>query len=326
MTMSTLDGKVALVTGAGRGIGAGIARLFADLGAQVVVNDLGGEWDGEGADPRAAQSVVDEIVAAGGKAVANHDSVADPDAATGMVRQAVEELGGLDIVVNNAGVLRDRMIFNLEAKDVQTVLDVHVVGTFNTMRAASSWWRQQAKAGDARPRRIINTSSASGVFGNAGQTTYGAAKAAIAAATQIASMELGRYGITVNAVCPTARTRLTLMGSPRVNDVEGAGWDPLDPDNVPPLLAFLASDASAEITGQVFGVFGGHVQRYEAWRPGAEIRSQGGAFEVEELAERWRELFPEGDTVFDAPGMASVRAEVNAALDAAGYGDPSMGS
>lgn len=324
--MTSLEGKVALVTGAGRGIGAGIAKLFAERGASVVVNDLGGEWDGKGSDPRAAQSVVDEIAAAGGTAVANHDSVSDPEAAAAMVRQAVDELGGLDIVVNNAGVLRDRMIFNLEPVDVETVFAVHVFGTLNTIRAAASWWRAQAKADGARPRRIINTSSASGVFGNVGQANYGAAKAAIASLTQIGAMELGRYGITVNAVCPTARTRLTLMGSTRVNDVEANGWDPLDPANVPPLLAFLASDEAAEITGQVFGVYGGIVQVYEPWRPAAAIRTDGGPFEVEEIAERWRELFPDGVTQFDAPGMAAVRRDLQAQMEAAGYAAPEMSS
>lgn len=322
--MGLLDGKVALVTGAGRGIGREEALLLAREGASVVVNDLGGEWDGQGADSRAATAVTDEIVEAGGKAAANHDSVADPEAATGMVRQTVDEFGRLDILVNNAGVLRDRMVFNLTPEDVDTVIGVHVGGTLNTIRAAATWWRDQAKAGQPVAGRIINTSSASGVFGNVGQANYGAAKAAIAGLTQIASMELSRYGITVNAICPTARTRLTLQGSSRISDVDTSKWDPLDPANVAPLVGFLASDEAAAITGQVFGVFGGHVQLYEPWRPGPEIRATDGPFRVDEIVEQWRKLFPDGRTVFDAPGMAAVRAEVATALDAAGLASDDM--
>jgi NAD(P)-dependent dehydrogenase (short-subunit alcohol dehydrogenase family) len=317
--MGLLDGRVALVTGAGRGIGREEALLLAREGAAVVVNDLGGEWDGQGADPRAAQAVADEITADGGRAVANHDSVADAEAAAAMVTQAVETFGRLDILVNNAGVLRDRMVFNLEPQDVLTVLQVHLIGTFNTIRQAAAHWRAQAKAGRPTAARIINTSSASGVFANAGQANYGAAKAAIAAVTQIASMELARYGVTVNAICPTARTRLTMMGSRVIGDgqAERNGWDPLDPANVAPLVVFLASDAAAEITGQVFGVVGGQVQLYEGWRPGPEIRVDGRAPTAAELAERWGELFAGRSPAFRSP-LEGIRADLQGMLERAG--------
>jgi NAD(P)-dependent dehydrogenase (short-subunit alcohol dehydrogenase family) len=317
--MGLLDGKVAVVTGAGRGIGREEALLLAREGAAVVVNDLGGEWDGQGADPRAAQAVADEITAGGGRAVANHDSVADDAAAAAMVAQAVEAFGRLDILVNNAGVLRDRMVFNLEPQDVLTVLQVHVMGTFNTIRHAAAHWRAQSKAGQQSAARVINTSSASGVFANAGQTNYGAAKAAIAAVTQIASFELSRYGVTVNAICPTARTRLTMMGSRVIGDgqAEHTGWDPLDPANVAPLVAFLASDVASPITGQVFGVVGGQVQLYEGWRPGPEIRVEGRALAVAELAERWGELFQDSSPAFRSP-LEDLRADLHGMLERAG--------
>jgi NAD(P)-dependent dehydrogenase (short-subunit alcohol dehydrogenase family) len=321
--MGVLEGKVALVTGAGRGIGREEALLFAQQGAAVVVNDLGGAWDGVGADPRAAQGVVDEIVAAGGRAVANHESVSDADAAKGMVEQAVSAFGRLDILVNNAGILRDRMVFNLEPDDILGVLNVHVLGHLNTIRHAASHWRERAKAGEEVTGRVINTSSSSGVFGNVGQTNYGAAKAAIASITQIASMELGRYGVTVNAICPTARTRLTIMGSRNIGEGDEEeeverGWDPLDPANVSPLVAFLASDHAGAITGQVFGVMAGQVQLYEGWRPGPEIRVEGRAFAVGELVERWGELFGDTAPAFRSP-LEDLRVDLRATLEKAGY-------
>jgi NAD(P)-dependent dehydrogenase (short-subunit alcohol dehydrogenase family) len=317
--MGVLEGKVALVTGAGRGIGRAEALLLAHEGAAVVVNDLGGEWDGMGADPRPAQSVADEVVAGGGKAVANHGSVADPADAAAMVAQAVDSFGRLDVLVNNAGVLRDRMVFNLEPDDILTVLQVHVIGTLNTIRYAARHWRERAKAGEQVAGRIVNTSSASGVFANTGQTNYGAAKAAIASITQIASLELGQYGVTVNALCPTARTRLTAMGSRVIGDAEAesASWDPLDPANVAPLVAFLASDAAASITGQVFGVVAGQVQLYEGWRPGAEVRVEGRALTVVELTERWKELFTDQPPAFRSP-LEDLRVDLKAMLDKAG--------
>ena len=313
-----LEGKVALVTGAGRGIGRAEALALAREGASVIVNDFGGAGDGAGHDETAAKQVAAEITAAGGRAVANTGSVAEDADTRAMVEQAVSEFGRLDILVNNAGILVDRAVFNLSAEEVSRLLSVHVMGHFNTIRYAGQHWRGRAKAGQNVSGRVINTSSASGVFGNFGQSGYGAAKAGIAALTEIASLELARYGVTVNAICPTARTRLTVAGSRTITDAPGAaGWDPLDPANVAPLAVFLASDAAAPITGHVFGVFGGLVQLYEGWRPGPKIQSPEGPFSPEELVKRWTELFdrvpPEWESL-----MPEVSADVRAALEAAG--------
>lgn len=316
--MGLLDGKVAIVTGAGRGIGRGEALLLASEGAAVVVNDLGGEWDGEGADQRPAQQVVDEIVAAGGRASANYASVADFDAAGALVRQAIDEFGRLDILVNNAGILRDKMIFNLGPEDFDAVVAVHLRGHFCTMRHACAYWREQSKAGETVAGRIINTSSASGVFANAGQANYAAAKAGIAAMTQVVSLEMARYGVTANALCPTARTRLTQMGTSVMGEApEDGAWSPLDPDNVAPLVAFLASDAAADVTGHVFGVFGGTVQVYEGWRPGPKIsRPQPGPLTPAEIVDRKGELFAEVAPTF-VSRMAEVSSDVFASMQPA---------
>jgi NAD(P)-dependent dehydrogenase (short-subunit alcohol dehydrogenase family) len=320
-----LEGKVALITGAGRGIGRAQALLFAKLGARVVVNDLGGSWDGGGADAGPAAEVADEIRQLGGHAIANAGSVADPDAAAGMVEAALTAYGQLDILVNNAGILRDRMVFNLDAADVRSVLDVHVLGHLNTLKAASAYWRTRAKERGPVGARVINTSSASGLFGNIGQVSYGAAKAAIAAITQIAAMELDRYGVTVNAICPTARTRLTLLGSNHIGDEQPRDdrWDPLDPANIAPFTAFLASDLSAAIQGQVFSVFGGQVQRLDGWHAGPRLTAPSGAFDVDDIARRWRELFPDEHTKFESP-MADLRADIAAALAEAGFDSGEM--
>jgi len=289
----------------------------------VVVNDLGGEWDGQGADPRQAQVVADEIVASGGKAVANFGSVASTEDAQAMVVQAVDAFGRLDILVNNAGILRDRMVFNLDSEDILAILQVHVMGHFNTIRHAATHWREVSKAGETVNARIINTSSASGVFGNIGQTNYGAAKAAIASITQIAAMELARYGVTVNAICPTARTRLTMMGSRVIGGVDPStvAWDPLDPANVAPMVAFLASDASAEITGHVFGVVGGEVQLYEGWSLGPKLKVEDRGLTLGELTQRWEELFA-GDRpkAFRSP-LEDLRPDLQAMLARAGLSD-----
>ena len=272
------EGRVAIVTGAGRGIGRGHALELARQGAHVVVNDLGGSVTGDGADAGPAQAVVDEIEAAGGVAVANTDDVADWDGARRMVEQAVDVFGRLDVLVNNAGILRDRMLFNMSEAEWDSVIRVHLKGTFAPMRWAAAHWRERAKAGDANDARVINTSSTSGLFANPGQTNYGAAKSGIASMSIIAAKELGKHGVTVNAIAPGARTRMTenLMaarGAGGPDPAEGE-WDPRSPENIAPLVAWLASPESAGITGQVFLVGGGRIAVAEGWRRGPGVDNE----------------------------------------------------
>jgi NAD(P)-dependent dehydrogenase (short-subunit alcohol dehydrogenase family) len=267
------EGRVAIVTGAGRGIGRGHALELARQGAHVVVNDLGGSMSGEGSDKGPAQAVVEEIEAAGGVAVANTDDVADFEGARRLVEQAVEVFGRLDVLVNNAGILRDRMLFNMSEAEWDAVIRVHLKGTFAPSRWAAEHWRNRAKAGETNDARIINTSSTSGLFANPGQSNYGAAKSGIASMSIIAAKELGKHGVTVNAIAPGARTRMTenLMGAQaRPQPAEGE-WDPRAPDNIAPLVAWLASPESAGITGQVFLVGGGRINIAEGWRRGPGV-------------------------------------------------------
>src|SRR5918998_1148223 len=247
--MPSLDGKVAIVTGAGRGIGREHSLALAAAGAKIVVNDLGGSTHGEGSDTTPAQSVADEIKAAGGEAVANYDNVADYQGAENLVKQAVGEFGRLDILVNNAGIIRDRMIVNMSEQEWDAVIAVHLKGHFAPTRHAASYWREQSKAGNQINGRVINTSSPSGVFGNVGQTNYGAAKAGIAAFTMIAAQELGRYGVTVNCLAPNARTRMTEAAFGEIPKPED-GFDTMDPANIAPIVVALASDEAQDITGQ----------------------------------------------------------------------------
>ncbi|HYH27154.1 MAG TPA: SDR family oxidoreductase [Actinomycetota bacterium] len=296
--MPILEGKVVAVTGAGRGIGRGHALLLAREGAKVVVNDLGGDWDGSGEDTRVASEVVREIEAAGGEAAGHFDDISEPEGAASLVSTAVERWGRLDGLVNNAGILRDKMSFNMSVEEWDSVIKVHLRGTFLCTKEACTHWRARAKAGEDVTGRIVNTSSTSGLLGIVGQSNYGAAKAAIAAFTQIVSMEMGRYGVTVNAVAPGARTRMTenTFGDLRV---EG-DFDPLDPENVAPLVAYLCSDAAAHITGQVFNATGGIVQLYQGWTPVSEI-DKGARWDPAELAERMSELFADRPTVYEPP-------------------------
>src|SRR5690242_7344963 len=203
------EGRVAVITGAGRGIGREHALLLAHHGAKIVVNDLGGSMDGEGEDKSPAQSVVEEIQAMGGEAVVNGDDISDWDGAERLINTAIDSFGGLDILINNAGILRDRMLTNMSEAEWDAVIKVHLKGTFAPSHHAAAYWRERSKAGETNDGRIINTSSPSGIYGNVGQTNYGAAKAGIAAFTIIASMELARYGVTVNAIAPAALTRMT---------------------------------------------------------------------------------------------------------------------
>jgi NAD(P)-dependent dehydrogenase (short-subunit alcohol dehydrogenase family) len=302
--MGMLDDKVAVVTGAGRGIGRGEALLFAAEGARVVVNDLGGQWDGTGADTRPASQVVDEIRDAGGEAVAHFDDISEVAGAESLLRLALDTWGRLDVVVNNAGILRDRMVFNMSAEEWDAVIKVHLRGHFLVTSLASAHWRERSKAGEPVSGRIINTSSTSGLLGIPGQSNYGAAKAGIAAFTQIVAMEMDRHGVTVNAIAPGARTRLTEKTFGDLAMPEGQ-FDALAPENIAPLVAYLATDAAAHITGQVFGVTGGLVQLYQGWTPVAEIQKEE-RWRPDELAGRMGELFGGRPTAY-APDRSPLR-------------------
>ena len=287
--MGALDGRVALITGAGRGIGREHALLFAREGASVVVNDLGGGTDGTGADVGPAQQVVDEIQAAGGSAVANGDGVSDWAGAQRLVQQAVDEFGRLDIVVNNAGILRDGFIPGLTEDQWDVVIDVHLKGHFAVLHHAAVYWKAQSKAGETVQASVINTASPSGTFmPNAGQANYGAAKAAIAALTLVAADELGRYGVRVNAIAPVARTRLTLqtpgMGAIFAMPVEEGQFDAFSPANISPLVAYLAS-AECPHTGKLFGVTGGNIQEFKTWSAVNSIDADG-PWTIEDIAAR----------------------------------------
>ncbi|WP_239310810.1 MULTISPECIES: SDR family oxidoreductase [unclassified Frankia] len=270
------EGRIVVVTGAGNGIGREHAKLFAQEGAKVVVNDLGGSRDGSGASAGPAQTVVDEIRAAGGEAVANTDDISSWDGSKNLIQQAIDTFGGLDVVVNNAGILRDRMLANMSEAEWDAVIKVHLKGTFGPTRHAAAYWRDRAKAGQPNDARIINTTSPSGLFGNVGQSNYGAAKAGIAAFTVITAQELGRYGVTVNAISPTALTRLTedLASVQAIKDASGDA-DPLAPENISPTVVWLGSTASKDVTGRVFAVFGGNITVVESWVNGPSVDRQG---------------------------------------------------
>ena len=257
------EGRVCIVTGAGRGLGREYARLLAAHGAKVVVNDLGGSRDGTGADAGPAQEVVDEIAAAGGDAVANTDDISSWDGAADLVQQAIDTFGRLDVLVNNAGILRDRMIFSMTEQEWDAVIRVHLKGTFAPSRHAAAYWREQSKAGEKVDARLVNTTSVSGLYSNVGQTNYGAAKAGIATLTQIAAQELGRYGVTVNAIAPGALTRLT--GDLEMSDEVRRNFDPAW---VAPVITWLASTDSADVTGQVIEANGMVLAIAEGWHRG----------------------------------------------------------
>ncbi|PSR61729.1 short-chain dehydrogenase [Nocardia nova] len=274
-----MDGRVAVITGAGRGIGREHALLFAREGASVVVNDLGGSNAGEGADAGPAQQVVEEIRAAGGKAVANTDNVAQWDGAKNLVDQAISEFGTLDVVINNAGILRDGFIAGLEESQWDAVIAVHLKGHFNVLRHAAAYWKDQSKAGKQPNAAVVNTASASGVtLPNAGQANYGAAKAGIAALTLVAAEELERYGVRVNAIAPMARTRLTLatpgMGAIFAAEVGEGEFDAFSPANISPLVAYLATD-KCPVTGKVFAVQGGAISELGGWHDVKTIETDG---------------------------------------------------
>jgi len=279
------EGEVVVVTGAGRGLGREHALELARQGAKVVVNDLGSEVDGSGSSAGPAGQVVDEIRALGAEAVANGDDVSDWEGAKRLIATALESFGRLDALVNNAGILRDRMLVNMTPEEWDAVIKVHLRGTFAPTRVAAAHWRELHKAGEEVSARVVNTTSPSGLYGNVGQTNYGAAKAGIAAFTVIAAMELARYGITVNAIAPAALTRMTEnlgMGA-RAKAFEGE-WNPLHPSNVSPLVAWLASPASRGVTGRVFNVSGGHISVAEGWVEGP-CADKAGRWDPAELSE-----------------------------------------
>ncbi len=283
--MSLCEGRVVIVTGAGRGIGREEALEFAREGARVVVNDVGVARDGTGEDATPAQEVVDEIKALGAEAVANYDDISDFDGAKRLIGQAIESFGTLDVVVNNAGILRDRMVVNMSIDEWDAVIKVHLRGTFATTHHAANYWRDRSKAGDPVDARIVNTSSSSGIYGNVGQSNYGAAKAGIAAFTVITAMELSRYGVTVNAIAPAALTRMTEdLVRWQADGEDAPAWDPRDPSNIAPLVVWLGSAASREITGRVFNVRGGLVSVAEGWVAGP-AEDKGARWQPGELGE-----------------------------------------
>jgi len=274
--MGMLDGKIAIVTGAGNGVGRGEAIVLADHGAKVVVNDLGGSVSGgdDSADKRAADAVVDVIKERGGQAVANYDSVADFDGAANIVRTAIDTFGGLDVLVNNAGVLRDRMMFSMSPEDFDIVVKVHMYGTFNTMHHASGYWRSESKEGRQPRASIVNTVSSAGLQGQASQINYGAAKAGIAAMTVIASLELGRYGVRANCVGPGGFTRMVAQARQDIevkNPEEYTEFNNMNPGNSAPAVVYLASDESLHVTGQVLRLVGNNLAVYQPWEMGEQF-------------------------------------------------------
>jgi NAD(P)-dependent dehydrogenase (short-subunit alcohol dehydrogenase family) len=274
--MGLLDGRVVIVTGAGGGIGRAHALAFAAEGARVVVNDIGVGLDGSPAGGgSAAQGVVDEITSAGGEAVTSGANVADWAQAEGLIQTAVDTFGGLDVLVNNAGIVRDRMFANTSEEEFDAVIAVHLKGHFATMRHAAAYWRGLIKEGNASPdsldARIINTSSGAGLQGSVGQANYSAAKAAIAAMTLVAAAEMGRYGVTVNAIAPSARTRMTETVFAEMMATQDNDFDAMAPENISPLVVWLGSAESRDVTGKMFEVEGGIIRVAEGWAHGPEV-------------------------------------------------------
>ncbi|HMC68330.1 MAG TPA: SDR family oxidoreductase [Mycobacteriales bacterium] len=287
--MGICDGRVVIVTGAGGGLGRAHALAFAAEGAQVVVNDIGTSREGEGSSEAPAQQVVDEIRDAGGEAVANTDDVADWDGAAALIQTAVERYGRLDVLVNNAGFLRDRMLAGMSVEEWDAVIRVHLRGHFCPLRHASAHWRDRSKAGEDVDARIINTSSGAGLMGSVGQGNYSAAKAGIVGLTLVASAELARYNVTVNAIAPAARTRMTEVAMPDMMRAPDEGFDAMAPENVSPLVVWLGSTQSRGVSGRVFEVEGGVVSVADGWQHGPRV-DKGARWAPDELGPVVQEL------------------------------------
>jgi NAD(P)-dependent dehydrogenase (short-subunit alcohol dehydrogenase family) len=294
--MGILDGKIAIVTGSGHGIGRGEALELAAQGAKLVINDLGGSSSGEGADKRAADEVVEVIKARGGEAVADYDDVADFGGAENLIASAYEAFGGHDILVNNAGIIRDKMIVSMTEDDFDSVLRVHLKGTFAVTKFACIRWRERTKAGEDVRAAIVNTVSSAGLQGNVGQANYGSAKSAIAALTIITSLEGSRYGVRANAIGPGGATRMAggVLKDVEIKEPDAYGDDEfsrLNPQNSAPMVAWLASDEAMHVTGQVFRAVGTNIAHYEPWKLGASVDN------------------PKGEVKWDP---AAIGAEINA--------------
>lgn len=296
--MGIADGRVVIITGAGRGLGRAHALAFAAEGAAVVVNDLGATLAGEGQDPGPAEEVVAEIVAAGGRAVVNGDDCSDWDGAGRMVAQAVETFGGLDTVVTNAGIVRDRMLVNMTVDEWDAVMRVHLRGTFCPVKQAIEYWRAEHKAGRPRAARIVTTSSGAGLFGSVSQANYSAAKAGIATFTIVAATELGRYGIMANTIAPSARSRMTEEAFAEMMRKPEEGFDAMDPANISPLVVWLGSEA-CQVSGRAFEIAGGALSVADGWQHGA-VLDKGARWEPAELTAAVADL------LWTAPPPAAV--------------------
>ncbi|MFD4942690.1 SDR family oxidoreductase [Streptomyces sp. NPDC058409] len=301
------DGRVVIVTGAGRGLGRAHALAFAAEGAKVVVNDLGVGPEGDGGSAGPARQVVDEIVAAGGEAVAHGGDIATTEGAASLVTAALEAFGRLDTLVNNAGFLRDRMLVNLDEDDWDAVMRVHLKGHFLPLKHAAAHWRAEAKAGRAPVARVVNTSSGAGLLGSVGQGNYSAAKAGIVGLTLVAAAEMGRYGVQVNAIAPAARTRMTEQTFAETMAAPGEGeFDAMAPENVSPLVVWLGSAASDGVTGRIFETEAGRITVMEGWRPGPTA-DRGARWAPAEAGEAARKLLSEAEPAQPVYGAKSSR-------------------
>jgi NAD(P)-dependent dehydrogenase (short-subunit alcohol dehydrogenase family) len=301
--MGYLDGKVAIVTGAGRGIGRAEALLLAAEGAAVIVNDLGWALHDKVADRQPAEEVVDEIRKSGGTALVDSSDVSSWEGAATLVARAYDELGNLDVLVNNAGILRDRTIANISPEEWDDVIAVHLRGHLATLHHAAARWRTAVKSGQSVTASVVNTASEVGLHGNPGQVAYAAAKGGILALTLTAARELARYGVRVNAICPRARTRMTEHAFGGNSMDSGGEFDEWAPENVAPLVGYLASDEADWINGQVFIVGGSRVRLQQQWTEAAVIETQAGAFDVATIAARAAELFHQHPAVAREPEM-----------------------